>query len=84
MPAGLKLVDMKQTINKNPDEAQNKFENDLAKAYKAGTINMQEYKEGIKRLDFIFDVLSVRKQIFGDEKTPAGNFKYLGSYGRIK
>ena len=84
MPAGLKLVDMKQTINKNPDEAQNKFENDLAKAYKAGTINMQEYKEGIKRLDFIFDVFEVRKNIIGEDKDKQGNLKYLGDLGKIK
>jgi len=84
MPAGLKLVDMKQTINKNPDDAQNKFENDLAKAYKAGTINMQEYKEGIKRLDFIFDVFEVRKNIIGEEKDKDGNLKYLGDLGKIK
>ena len=83
MPVGLKLVDMKQTINKNPDDAQNKFENDLAKAYKAGTINIEEYKEGIKRLDFIFDVFEVRKNIFGEEKDTNGNLKYLGDLGKI-
>ena len=44
---------------------------------------MEEYKEGIKRLDFIFDVLSVRKQIYGDEKTPDGRFKYEGKFGSI-
>ena len=45
---------------------------------------MQEYKEGIKRLDFIFDVYQVRKNIFGDEKDKQGNLKYLGDLGKIK
>lgn len=84
MPAGLKLVDMKQTINKNPDTAQDKFENDLAKAYKAKAINIEEYKEGIKRLDFIFDVFEVRKNIFGEDKDKNGNLEYLGDLGKIK
>ncbi len=84
MPVGLKLVDLKQTINKNPDDAQNKFENDLAKAYKAKTINIEEYKEGIKRLDFIFDVFEVRKNIFGEDKDKNGNLEYLGDLGKIK
>ena len=54
MPATLTLTDMKQIINKNPDTAQNAFEKDLTQKYKNGVINMEEYKEGIKRLDFIF------------------------------
>ena len=45
---------------------------------------MQEYKEGIKNLDFIFDVFEVRKNIFGDEKDKQGNLKYLGDLGKIK
>ena len=84
MPATLNLTDMKQIINKNPDTAQNSFEADLTKKYKNGTINIEEYKEGIKRLDFIFDVLSVRKSIYGDETNKKGNLKYLGDFGNIK
>jgi hypothetical protein len=83
MPATITLTDMKQIINKNPDTAQNSFEANLTKKYKNGVISIEEYKEGIKRLDFIFDVLSVRKQIFGDEKTPDGRFKYQGAFGSI-
>lgn len=83
MPATITLTDMKQIINKNPDTAQNSFEANLTKKYKNGVISIEEYKEGIKRLDFIFDVLSVRKQIFGDEKTPDGRFKYQGAFGNI-
>ena len=52
-------------------------------AYKNGTINIEEYREGIKRLDFVFDVLSVRKQIFGDEKSANGKFKYMGGFGAV-
>ena len=84
MPATLNLTDMKQTINKNPDTAQEAFETKITEAYKKGTINIEEYKEGIKRLDFIFDVLSVRKQILGDETTKKGHLKYLGAFGKIK
>ena len=83
MPATITLTDMKQIINKNPDTAQSSFETNLTKKYKNGVISIEEYKEGIKRLDFIFDVLSVRKQIFGDEKTPDGRFKYQGAFGNI-
>ena len=43
-----------------------------------------QYKEGIKRLDFIFDVLSVRKSIYGDNKGSQGNLKYLGEFGKVK
>ena len=84
MPATLNLTDMKQIINKNPDTAQEAFETKLTEGYKNGTINIEEYKEGIKRLDFIFDVLSVRKSIFGDETNKKGNLKYLGAFGNIK
>ena len=84
MPATLNLTDMKQIINKNPDTAQDAFEGKITEAYKKGTINIEEYKEGIKRLDFIFDVLSVRKSIYGDQKGPQGNLKYLGDFGKIK
>ena len=84
MPATLNLTDMKQTINKNPDTAQEAFETKITEAYKKGTINIEEYKEGIKRLDFIFDVLSVRKQILGDETNKKGDLKYLGAFGKIK
>ena len=73
MPATLNLTDMKQIINKNPDTAQDAFETTLTENYKNGTISIEEYKEGIKRLDFIFDVLSVRKSIYGDNKGSKGN-----------
>ena len=84
MPATLNLTDMKQIINKNPDTAQDAFEGKITEAYKNGTINIEEYKESIKRLDFIFDVLSVRKSIFGDNKGSQGNLKYLGEFGKVK
>ena len=84
MPATLNLTDMKQIINKNPDTAQDAFETKITEAYKKGTINIEEYKEGIKRLDFIFDVLSVRKSIYGDNKGNQGNLKYLGDFGKVK
>ena len=84
MPATLNLTDMKQIINKNPDTAQEAFEGKITEAYKNGTINIEEYKEGIKRLDFIFDVLSVRKSIYGDNKGSQGNLKYLGEFGKVK
>ena len=84
MPATITLTDMKQIINKNPDTAQDAFETKITEAYKKGTINIEEYKEGIKRLDFIFDVLSVRKQILGDETNKKGDLKYLGAFGKIK
>tara|TARA_E500000178_G_scaffold282138_1_gene282622 strand:+ start:2861 stop:4552 length:1692 start_codon:yes stop_codon:yes gene_type:complete len=84
MPATLNLTDMKQIINKNPDTAQEAFETKLTEGYKNGTINIEEYKEGIKRLDFIFDVLSVRKSIFGDEVNKKGELKYLSEFGKTK
>ena len=84
MPATLNLTDMKQIINKNPDTAQEAFETKLTEGYKKGTINIEEYKEGIKRLDFIFDVLSVRKSIFGDEVNKKGELKYLSEFGKTK
>ena len=84
MPATLNLTDMKQIINKNPDTAQEAFETKLTEGYKKGTINIEEYKEGIKRLDFIFDVLSVRKSIFGDAVNKKGELKYLSEFGKTK
>ena len=84
MPATLNLTDMKQIINKNPDTAQEAFETKLTEGYKNGTINIEEYKEGIKRLDFIFDVLSVRKSIFGDAVNKKGELKYLSEFGKTK
>ena len=83
MPTGITITDMKQVINKNPDTAQDAFESKLTTAYKNGTINIEEYREGIKRLDFVFDVLSVRKQIFGEEKSANGKFKYMGGFGSV-
>ena len=50
---------MKQIINKNPDTAQSAVEKDLTKKYKNGVLTIDEYKEGISRLDFIFDVYQI-------------------------
>ena len=72
------------SLDRDWETLQEVMEKRIVDQFKNKQIDIRTYKESIKRLDFIFDVLSVRKQIFGDEKTPDGNFKYLGSFGRIK
>jgi hypothetical protein len=84
MPTYFTVKDFKQQINKNPDNVQEVMEKRIVNQFKNKEIDIRTYKESIKRLDFIFDVLSVRKNIYGEDKTPDGNFKYLGSFGRIK
>ena len=32
----------------------------------------------------MFDVLSVRKNMFGEQDKKEGPFKYLGAFGRVK
>lgn len=72
MPIGFELTDVKESLNKNPDEA---FETLYKKAVDkfSKDKNIAEYKENIKRLDLIQDVFKVRKDIFGDED-------YLGKF----
>ena len=47
-------------------------------------IDIRTYKESIKRLDFMFDVLSIRKNIFGDENEYDGNFKISRCFRKDK
>ena len=63
----LNLQDVKESLNKNPDNAfDNLYKKAVDKFKKDG--NIEEYKENIKRLDFIQDVFKVRKSIFGDNR----------------
>ena len=82
MPAFFTVKDFKQEINKNPNNVQEVMEKRIVEQFKNKDIDINTYKQSIRRLDFIFDVLSVRKNIFGEEKLD-GNFKYLGAFGRI-
>ena len=84
MPAFITITDFKQVINKNPDTAQDAFEKRIVEQFKKGQIDIRTYKESIKRLDFMFDVLSIRKNIFGEKTDKDGNLKYLGDLGKIK
>ena len=82
MPAFFTVKDFKQEINKDPNNVQEVMEKRIVEQFKNKDIDINTYKQSIRRLDFIFDVLSVRKNIFGEEKLD-GNFKYLGAFGRI-
>ena len=84
MPAFITISDFKQVINKNPDTAQDAFEKRIVQQLKEKKIDIRTYKESIKRLDFMFDVLSVRKNMFGEQDKKEGPFKYLGAFGRVK
>ena len=72
-PIGFDITkDFKQSLNKNPEQA---FDQMYKKAVEKFAMdgNLEEYRENIKRLDFIQDVLAVRKSIFGD-------LDYLGKF----
>ena len=84
MPAFITIKDFKQIINKNPDTAQEALEKRIVEQFKEKKIDIRTYKESIKRLDFAFDILSIRKNIFGEQDKKEGPFKYLGSLGKIK
>jgi hypothetical protein len=74
MPIGFELTDVKESLNKNPDNAfDTLYKKAVDKFKKDG--NIEEYKENIKRLDFIQDVFKVRKSIF-----PEMDNKYLGKF----
>mgnify|MGYP003118074846 FL=1 len=73
-PIGFELSSVKETLNKNPDNAfDNLYKKAVDKFQKDG--NLEEYKENIKRLDFIQDVFKVRKSIF-----PENTLDYLGKF----
>ena len=72
MPIGFELTDVKESLNKNPDNAfDTLYKKAVDKFNQDG--NIEEYKENLKRLDFIQDVFKVRKDIFGDAE-------YLGKF----
>ena len=66
------------------DTAQEAIEKRIVEQFKEKKIDIRTYKESIKRLDFAFDILSIRKNIFGEQDKKEGPFKYLGSLGKIK
>ena len=72
MPIGFELSSVKESLNKNPDNAfDTLYKKAVDKFKKDG--NIYEYRENIKRLDLINDVFKVRQTIFGDED-------YLGKF----
>ena len=74
MPIGIELTDIKESLNKNPDNAFDMLSKKAVDKFKLDG-NIEEYKENIKRLDFLQDVLRVRKTIFGEADTD-----YLGKF----
>ena len=81
MPFGFTIKDFKQTLNKNPDGAQEIYEKRIITDLKEGRIDIRTFKEGIKRLDFMFDVLAVRKDIYGADTIKNNKLAYLGGFG---
>ena len=72
MPIGFELTSVKESLNKNPDNAfDTLYKKAVDKFKKDG--NIYEYRENIKRLDLINDVFKVRETIFGDDD-------YLGKF----
>ena len=72
MPIGFELSSVKESLNKNPDNAfDTLYKKAVDKFKKDG--NIYEYRENIKRLDLINDVFKVRETIFGDDD-------YLGKF----
>ena len=72
MPIGFELSSVKESLNKNPDNAFDTLYNKAVVKFKKDG-NIYEYRENIKRLDLINDVFKVRETIFGDED-------YLGKF----
>ena len=71
-PIGFNVTDFKESLNKNPDNAFDlMFKAAVDKFKKDG--NVEEYKANIERLDFIQDILRVRRSIFKNDNTD-----YLG------
>ena len=78
MPIGIEVTEIEESLNKNPDNAFDILNKKAVDKFKLDG-NIEEYKENIKRLDFLQDVLKVRKTIFGEADSD-----YLGKFAMKK
>jgi hypothetical protein len=77
-PVNVRIDNMLEHIKKNPQDAFQSLETDLATKLKNKQITILDFKQDIERLDLLKDVYEVRKKINND---PTFIFQAAGSQG---